>query len=259
MKSLAAQILSLLVLCALSIRSQAQEKPVPRALPVDQPANSPAAGLHPLSAPDPAGSSAAPAEAKSETAPSERAILPRSMDGLNDKRAIAVGDKLSFSVVEDEAPPVPLYVTDSGEMEVPYIGRLTATEKTCKQLAYRIKALLEKEYYYQATVLLGLDTAGSRVSSRGRVYVVGQVRAQGPQDIPVDEVWTVSKAVLRAGGFATYANRRKVKLVRGGTGQGKTETVIVDLVEVLEKGDNRKDHEVGPDDLIVVPEKLINF
>ena len=37
--------------------------------------------------------------------------------------------------------------------------------------------------------------------SRGRVYVYGSVKGQGPQEIPADESYTVSKAVIRAGGF----------------------------------------------------------
>ncbi len=200
-----------------------------------------------------------PAESKTDPGGTARWLTGQSMDGLNDKRPLVIGDKLSFTVVEDELPPVSLTVTDSGEMDVPYLGRVMAAQKTCKQLALQIKAQLEKEFYYQATVLIGLDSAGMKVVSKGKVYVVGQVRAQGPQEIPVDEVWTVSKAVLRAGGFAPYANKRKVKLVRGGSGRGETETVFVDLVDVLEKGETRKDPEVSPDDLIVVSEKLINF
>ena len=203
--------------------------------------------------------SPSPLEAKPDPAAVARWTTGQSMDGLNDKRPLAIGDKLSFTVVEDETEPVPVTVTDSGEIDIPYLGRIMAADKTCKQLAYQIKSQLEKEYYYQATVLLGLDSAGAKTVSRGKVYVVGQVRQQGPQEIPVDEVWTVSKAILRAGGFAPYANKRKVKLVRGGSGRGDTETVYVDVADVLEKGDTRKDPEVSPDDLIVVPEKLLNF
>ena len=183
----------------------------------------------------------------------------QTMQSLNDTRKLTIGDKLSFSVVEDEKSPVEIYITDSGEAEIPYIGRVMAVDKTCKRLAYEIKSTLEKKFYYQATVLMGLDAAGNRPISRGKVYVMGAVNTQGPEDIPADEIYTVSKAILRAGGFGPYANKRKVKLVRGATGHGTSQTIIVDLVDVMEKGKTDKDPEVSPDDLIIVPENAINF
>ena len=96
-----------------------------------------------------------------DTAASSYIPLPNTMDGLNDKRPLSIGDRLSFRVVEDEGPPRTLSVTDSAEIDVPYIGRVPVANKTCKQFAYYIKRLLEKEYYYQATVIVGLDAAGA--------------------------------------------------------------------------------------------------
>jgi polysaccharide biosynthesis/export protein len=178
-----------------------------------------------------------------------------SMEVLDDKRPLKIGDHLSMRVVEDRKPPVGLIVTDSGEVEVPLIGRILAKGKTCKQLAYAIKGPLEQEYYYKATVIIGLN-AGS-LKSLGRVYVSGQVRNQGPLEIPPDETFTVSKAIMRAGGFADFANKRRVKLIRRkGT---ETETTIVDLNLVIKKGQIDKDPVVEPDDTIIVPERLINF
>jgi len=141
-------------------------------------------------------------------------------------------------------------------MEIPYIGRVQAAGKTCKQLANEIKPLLEKEYFYRATVIIGLSTLSTK--PRGKVYLMGAVHAQGAMDIPSDETLTVSRVILRAGGLADFANRRKIKLVRT-SGGGQTETTIVDLREVLDKGHPEKDPVVQPGDLIIVPENLINF
>ncbi len=179
-----------------------------------------------------------------------------SMEVLNDKAKLGNGDRLSYRVVEERREPIALTVTDSGEMEVPFIGRIQAAGKTCKQLAYLIKPQLEKEYFFKATVIIGLDTLSQR--SRGKVYLMGQVRTQGAVDVPAEETLTVSRVILRAGGLADFANRRKVRLVRKIAG-GKTETTIVDLVDILDKGKIEKDPVVEPDDLIIVPERLINF
>ena len=178
-----------------------------------------------------------------------------SMEVLDDKRPLQVGDRLSMRVVEDRKAPVSLFVTDSGEVEVPLIGRVAAKGKTCKQLAYSIKAPLEREYYYKATVIVGLDF--ETLKSPGRVYVTGQVRNQGPLAIPPDETFTVSRAIIRAGGFADFANKRRIKLIR--RNGDKAETIIVDLELVIKKGRTDKDPVVEPDDTIIVPERLINF
>lgn len=183
---------------------------------------------------------------------------PNTMEGLNDKRSLMIGDKISLSIIEDEMPRHSLVVTDSGEVDVPYVGRVSASGMTCKQLAFHIKRLLEREYYYQATVIVGLDSGGRATVSRGKIYVQGQVRSPGPQEIPADEAYTVGTAILRAGGFAQYANKRKVKLLRAAGAKGNA-TVIVDLVEVLDKGNRQGDVEVGPGDVITVPEKILNF
>jgi len=178
-----------------------------------------------------------------------------SMDVLDDKRPLQIGDRISMRVVEDRKPPVSLIVTDSGEVEVPLIGRVMAKGRTCKQLAYAIKGPLERDYYYKATVIIGLDV--ETVKSPGRVYVTGQVRNQGPVAIPPGETLTVSRAIIQAGGFADFANSRRVRLIR--KNGDKTETIIVDLDLVIKKGRLDKDPVVQPDDTIVVPERLINF
>lgn len=178
-----------------------------------------------------------------------------SMEVLDDKRPLQIGDRISERVVEDRKPPVSLIVTDSGEVEVPLIGRVMAKGKTCKQLAYAIKGPLERDYYYKATVIIGLDV--ETVKSPGRVYVTGQVRNQGPVAIPPGETLTVSRAIIQAGGLADFANSRRVRLIR--KNGDKTETIIVDLDLVMKKGRLDKDPVVQPDDTIVVPERLINF
>lgn len=178
------------------------------------------------------------------------------MEVLDDNRKLNIGDRLSYRVVEERKPPVSLTIADSGEMEVPLIGRVRAAGKTCKRLAQDIKGPLEKEYFYKATVILGLDFASAR--SRGKVYVTGQVHSQGPQDIPADEDFTLSRAILRAGGMADFANKRKVKVIRKGK-NGGTETQVYDLEEIMDKGRIEKDPVLSPDDVIIVPERLVNF
>ena len=180
-------------------------------------------------------------------------LRTNSMSVLDDKKRLGPNDYISFRVVEDrDNDSQRLRVNDNGELEVPYVGLVPAQGHTCKDLAFSIKNLLEKEYYYHATVILAVDRISEK--SRGRIYVYGSVRGQGPQEIPADETYTVSKAVIRAGGFGDFANKRKVKVTRK-NGQDFT----VDLKRVIEEGHTEEDVALQPDDQIYVPQRLINM
>ena len=214
----------------------------------------------------------------SETAATNSAAV------LDDKYKLTIGDRLSFKILEDEEEPKPLLVTDSGDLEVPYIGRVSATNKTCRQLAADIKTELEKDYYYQATVIIAVDLM---TKSHGRVYLVGAVRLPGPVELPGDEVLTLSKAILRAGGFTDYAKRDKVQVTRAeitdkdpankvaagneatgkkatgkkdmGKDDEKTKTITVDVGKIFDKGKIETDLPLEPGDLIYVPDRLIRL
>jgi len=185
--------------------------------------------------------------------------LPTSLSGYipDDKYKLRVGDRVSLQITEDRDLPKSLLVADSGELDVPYVGRVAASDKTCRQLADELKAQLEKEYYYRATVIIALDVANKFL---GRIYVWGQVKNQGPVDIAVNENLTAGKAILRAGGFGDFANKKKVKVVRGGgfDSPGK-QNFELNMVDILESGKTEKDVILQPDDFIIVPSRLINF
>ena len=92
-----------------------------------------------------------------------------------------------------------------------------------------------------------------------RVYVAGQVRKTGPQEIPAGEIWTVSKAILNAGGFTEYADKKKVRLVRSGAKGTPGKTVTLNVAEIWEKGRTELDLPVETEDLIYIPARAINF
>lgn len=174
----------------------------------------------------------------------------------DDKYKLRMGDKVSFQILEDRDAPRSLVLADSGELDVPYLGRMAAVDKTCKQLAAEIKEQLEKEYYYRASVVLALDAA-NRVL--GRVYVWGQVRNQGPIELSVNENLTAGKAILRAGGFGDFASKKKVKVIRPGASGFSKQVFELNMVEILEDGQTEKDVLLQSDDSIIVGSRLINF
>ena len=194
-----------------------------------------------------------PKAAAVEPATTSTVMRTNSMAVLDDKKKLGSNDFVSFRVVEDrDNESQHLRVNDTGELEVPYVGLVQAAGKSCKELAYTVKAALEREYYYHATVIIAVDHVSEK--SRGKIYVYGSVKGQGPQEIPADESYTVSKAIIRAGGFGDFANKRKVKLTRKG---GKD--YVVDLKRVIEEGHTEEDVVLQPDDQIYVPQRLINM
>ncbi|MBV8901777.1 MAG: polysaccharide biosynthesis/export family protein [Verrucomicrobia bacterium] len=179
----------------------------------------------------------------------------KSMDQLDGTTHINVGDQLNFRIVEDEEQPVILTVSDSGQVEVPYAGKVQAAGKTPRELAYDVKRVLEGGLYKKATVLISLDRR--TVQSPGTIYLTGEVSHQGPLEIPPNEQLTVTTAILRAGGFSDFANRRKVKVLRK-IGSGE-KVYLVDVKQVLDKARGDLDFTVKPGDVIMVPARIINW
>jgi protein involved in polysaccharide export with SLBB domain len=93
------------------------------------------------------------------------------------------------------------------------------------------------------------------VTSRGAVSISGNVRQAGTYPIPLDRNLTVKDVIVQAG-FGDFADKRHVKLFRKGE---KGEPMIVDLVKILETGEEEMDPELGDGDHIFVPKRLINF
>jgi len=175
---------------------------------------------------------------------------------LESEQKLGPGDRVTYRVIEDLDDPRSITITDSGDLQVPYLGLIHAAGKTSGQLATEIKALLEKDLYYHATVVVALEwTDKKRVT--GKFYVSGQVRNSGGFEIPAGETVTVSKAILSAGGFVDFSDKKNVRLIRQTT-TGK-QVFTINVAEIFEKGRVDIDRPVQPNDLIVVPARLVNF
>jgi len=175
---------------------------------------------------------------------------------LDDRQKLGPEDRVTYRVIEDQDEPHILTVTDSGEVDVPYLGLVRAAGKTSQQLAKEVKTLLEKRLYYQATVVIAVELV-NKTRVTGKVYVTGQVRNRGGYDIPAGETLTVSKAILNAGGFSDFSDKKHVRLIRK-TAEGQ-QTHIVNVADVWEKSRIEEDLAVHPDDTIVVPARLLNY
>lgn len=167
-------------------------------------------------------------------------------------------DVLSYRVAEDRDDKVyQLAVTDSGEVELPLGSlRVKASGKTTQQLASDIKGVLEREYYKpgHATVSLGLLNA-AQGTSKGRVYITGEVNGRGAIDLPVDGQLTVVQAILQLGGFTIDSDLKGVYIFRKG---GPAKGILVNAKAVLD-GASDKDVVLQPNDTVKVKKKFVSF
>jgi protein involved in polysaccharide export with SLBB domain len=178
---------------------------------------------------------------------------------MDDKHVLEPGDVISIQILEDQDPATNLVVTDSIELNAPYIGRISVGGKTCRALAADLKGMLENTYYYRATVIVGLDSVNK---VRGQAFLSGgsgAIRNGGAVDIIFNKKLTAGEAILLMGGFGEFADKKHVRVFRKHeTGQKPNETFLVDM-EQVQAGQSDKDVVLEPGDIIYVPARLVNF
>jgi len=109
----------------------------------------------------------------------------QAMELLDNHQKLGPGDRITYRVIEDQDEPRALTITDSGDLEVPYLGLVHAAGRTSFELAKEVKVQLEQKLYYQATVIIAVELV-NKTRVTGKVYVTGQVRNKGGYEIPLE-------------------------------------------------------------------------
>ncbi len=89
-----------------------------------------------------------------------------------------------------------------------------------------------------------------------RVYVTGNVKTPGIVQLPIDEELTAYSAILRSGGFARFAKKGGVYVLRNG-GNGEKFRIPVSIKSV--QAGKQADVVLQSNDIIVVPESFFSF
>jgi protein involved in polysaccharide export with SLBB domain len=223
-------------------------------------------GFQPAVVPRPAAARAATTQS-GDVGEARSAGLINSMDQLDGSRSLGYGDTVSFRIIEEGKEAIRLIVQDSGDIQAPHVGLVKAVGKTPKDLAFSIKTALEISYFKKATVIIALDkarvienrygVATSRGPDMEYFTIFGQVARQGKYEMPPDEDITVSQAILRAGGFSQFADKKAVKIVRK-TPRGN-KNIKVDLAAIMEGGNLGIDIYMRDGDVLIVTEKIASF
>lgn len=152
------------------------------------------------------------------------------------------GDKLVIrlsGVPDTEGGVYEEPVTDDGMISMPLLGSFKAAGKTLGQLKREIEAAYRERKIYA--------TPNVTVTQQERyINVLGEVRA--PQRVVYTPDLTILKAISACGGFTDYAQKRQVKLLRGG------KVYIFNAVDALQ--DPSKDIGLQAGDQIQVPRTI---
>lgn len=129
-----------------------------------------------------------------------------------DAKSYVIGsdDELSIIVFENTGFNVPLEtVRPDGKITMPLIGELQAAGKTPEQLRDEIRDVLNKNYMNQPP---HVSVIVVRVLSKN-YYINGEVNKPGKYTLTVPT--TVMQALVNAGGFRDFANKKNIKIQRG--------------------------------------------
>ena len=210
---------------------------------------------------------AQPATGNNSASDVKTAALINSMEQLDNSRPLQPGYEVSFRILEDRAEPISLRVLESGDVQAPHVGLVRADGKTCRELALAIKTELERSYYQKATVIIAIDripesrqrgVPGAPYRGIGELFTIfGQVARQGTYELPDDTDLSITQAILTAGGQAQFANLKKVKIIRKTPSGNKN--ILVDVDSIMTKGALERDIFIRAGDVIIIPEKTVNF
>ena len=152
----------------------------------------------------------------------------------------AVGDQLTITLIGPEPPLLPHeeQIKEDGTITMPLIGSFKAAGKTAGDLQKEIHDRYVPKYYTRLTVTV--------TSKNLSYYVGGEVKVEAPKAYLGET--TLTKAIQAGGGFTDFANRKKIKLTRGG------KTTIHNWYKIQENPS--LDPLVIPGDRIEVPRRL---
>jgi protein involved in polysaccharide export with SLBB domain len=154
---------------------------------------------------------------------------------------IQSGDEVQFTLWGSVDADIQVVVDRSGRIVLPRVGPVQVAGTRYADLAETISRRV-------AQVFKGFQLSASMGRLRGvRVFVTGYVERPGAY--AVAGLSTITNAVMRAGGPSAAGSFREIQLKRGGK-----VVAVLDLYDLLIRGERGGDRTLQPDDVIhVVP------
>lgn len=170
---------------------------------------------------------------------------------------IQVGDLVDVFVLEDSTFNGTFAIRPSGDIIMPKVGRVGVQGLTLSEAEGRIKQTLQANQLRQATVIVDpgtrgeVESGGLTLRMSGEINQTGRLTVRPLGDAPV----SAYQAIVDAGGFKPFANKRKAYILRNSpSGVSRIEVNF----EAVEAG-KAVDPTVFEGDCIVVPKKLFGL
>jgi polysaccharide export outer membrane protein len=170
-----------------------------------------------------------------------KTAAPGSASPNDDTFVIGPEDGLSITVWADPRLSGPFLVRSDGRISMNLIGEVMASGKTPSKLSKEIEELLkEKEILRRPQVNVQVTAINSKKYS-----INGEVGKPG--SFPLVVPTTVLEALVNAGGFKDFANKKKIEIIRG------DQRLKFNWNEVIKGKKTEQNVLLQPGDIIIVP------
>lgn len=174
-----------------------------------------------------------------------------------DNYLLGAGDLINLDIYNLPEHSGNKRVLVDGSISLDWVGNVPVAGLTLDQAAQQVAAAYGR-YLRQPTITVSLVTPRPlQVSVAGAVnrpgaYLV-DFAGENDSDVEAERRWpTVTKALQEAGGISQLADVRQVTVQRL-VDQGQTQTIHLDLWDLLASGDLRQDLDLRDGDTILVP------
>lgn len=170
---------------------------------------------------------------------------PKTQDSqpVEEEYLIGIGDVLEVSVWHEPDISKDVFVRLDGRISLPLVGDVFAKDLSPEALSNKISKVISK-FIADPSVTVTLKESKSRM-----YYVLGQIIRPGEYffNYPV----SILQAIARAGGFAEWAKKEKVIIVRKNAGK---ETIIdFNYHKFVEGKDLGQNLALQPGDTLIIP------
>ena len=104
----------------------------------------------------------------------------------------------------------------------------------------------------------GINGALYFSSDACEIMITGEINNPGIVSFSPGEQRTAMRAIFKSGGFSKFAKKDKVRIIQYGKNKERTEKKF-NAIRIIDEGFLDEDVELNPGDMIIVPQKILNF
>lgn len=158
---------------------------------------------------------------------------------LNDEYIIKSGDYLGVMIISDTTKDQIIQVKQDGKLNIPQVGSISVSGQTLGEAKKSLQKIISTKYI-GAEVTLYLEQIRAN-----RVFALGSVKF--PNAYTINAQGSLINLIIAAGGFQPNSSLRNLKVMKK-----NSNPEILDLYNLLIKGDSKEDFSLRSGDVVVV-------